>query len=258
MTRLDFGLWELKTFGTTKANILQTGLVEHDAVSLLALKGSCGLDEESMAGVELIERTIDKNKDPNMHRLHAETLAAAAAVIQMSGVESVIDFGCGEGLLLRTLAHQARIRKVIGVDQDEAKLVAANSTMSARPDSERRKVTLSSVYTPNILSHAEAVTVVEVIEHSEDTRWLHRIAEDGPHLIVVTTPNKDFNPLIPKARLTPNGLRNPDHKFEFTRAEFSDWAHAFVDDGYSVNLLPIGPADIEHGSSEQMAVLQKL
>lgn len=40
-----------------------------------------------------------------------------------------------------------------------------------------------------------------------------------PKTVVVTTPNADFNVLFPSLC----GFRHPDHKFEWTRAEFQSW-----------------------------------
>lgn len=41
----------------------------------------------------------------------------------------------------------------------------------------------------------------------------------APGAVIVSTPNAEFNPLLPGLR----GFRNHDHKFEWTRAEFQTW-----------------------------------
>lgn len=40
-----------------------------------------------------------------------------------------------------------------------------------------------------------------------------------PRVAVVTTPNADFNILFPNF----HGFRHPDHRFEWTRAQFQAW-----------------------------------
>lgn len=40
-----------------------------------------------------------------------------------------------------------------------------------------------------------------------------------PRLVVLTTPNQEFNQLFPDF----SGMRHWDHKFEWTRAEFQSW-----------------------------------
>lgn len=42
-----------------------------------------------------------------------------------------------------------------------------------------------------------------------------------PHLVVVTTPNADFNKFFPNH--TPGKFRHWDHKFEWTAEEFQHW-----------------------------------
>lgn len=43
----------------------------------------------------------------------------------------------------------------------------------------------------------------------------------APKLVIVTTPNADFNVVFPDYH--EKKLRNRDHKFEWTRSEFEDW-----------------------------------
>ena len=40
-----------------------------------------------------------------------------------------------------------------------------------------------------------------------------------PELVVMTTPNAEFNVLFPGC----SGFRHWDHKFEWTRTEFQSW-----------------------------------
>ena len=41
----------------------------------------------------------------------------------------------------------------------------------------------------------------------------------NPKVVIVTTPNCEFNVLFPNF----TGFRHPDHKFEWTRAQFQEW-----------------------------------
>ena len=50
-------------------------------------------------------------------------------------------------------------------------------------------------------------------------------------------------------------VRHSDHRFEWTRVEFQDWAGGIAERfGYSVRYLPVGPEDAEAGAPSQMAV----
>ena len=53
-------------------------------------------------------------------------------------------------------------------------------------------------------------------------------------------------------------LRHPDHRFEWTRQEFRDWAEGVAGRfGYAVRFLPVGPVDEALGSPTQMGVFER-
>jgi hypothetical protein len=53
-------------------------------------------------------------------------------------------------------------------------------------------------------------------------------------------------------------LRHPDHRFEWSRAEFEHWALSVAGaHGYEVRFEGIGQADAEHGAPTQMAVFTR-
>ncbi|XP_070156491.1 putative uncharacterized protein DDB_G0282129 isoform X2 [Polyergus mexicanus] len=79
-----------------------------------------------------------------------------------------------------------------------------------------------------------------------------------PKVAIITTPNADFNILFPNF----SGYRHPDHKFEWTREQFQDWAQNIVVKypSYSVTFHGIckGPAGTEElGTCTQMAVFHR-
>merc|ERR550539_1294435 len=79
------------------------------------------------------------------------------------------------------------------------------------------------------LENVDAVTAIELIEHLHpDTLKAFPevvFAHMRPKLAVITTPNRDFNVLFPNFE---GPFRHWDHKFEFTRNEFKEWALEIV------------------------------
>lgn len=66
-------------------------------------------------------------------------------------------------------------------------------------------------------------TFVTRIEHLESD-VLERVPDSlfgavHPKVVVITTPNADFNVLFPSL----SGFRHHDHKFEWTREQFQSW-----------------------------------
>jgi hypothetical protein len=74
-----------------------------------------------------------------------------------------------------------------------------------------------------------------------------------PKTVVVTTPNIEYN--IKFENLAAGKLRHQDHRFEWTREQFQNWANQVAADfGYTVEFQPIGTEDPEVGSPTQMGV----
>jgi hypothetical protein len=103
------------------------------------------------------------------------------------------------------------------------------------------------------------MTCVEVVEHLDPERldaFAHVVFGHGrAPTVVVTTPNREYNPLFLDRRSPSGQLRHKDHRFEWTRAEFAGWTGTVAERfGYDVRLLPIGPEDADAGPPTQMAV----
>jgi len=72
----------------------------------------------------------------------------------------------------------------------------------------------------------------------------------------VTTPNSEYN--VRFEALPAGTARHRDHRFEWTRAQFREWAEAAaVRYGYAVRYLPVGEDDPEVGPPTQLAVFSK-
>jgi 3' terminal RNA ribose 2'-O-methyltransferase Hen1 len=132
------------------------------------------------------------------------------------------------------------------------------------PDSVRARLTLrqsSATYRDRALEGFDAIVLMEVVEHLDPDRLpaLERsvFAHARPASVVVTTPNAEFN--VRYERLAAGGLRHPDHRFEWTRAEFAQWAADVAEShGYAVELRPVGEDDPEVGSPTQLALFRRL
>jgi hypothetical protein len=77
-----------------------------------------------------------------------------------------------------------------------------------------------------------------------------------PTNIVLTTPNTEYNCLFPT--LPAGQLRHRDHRFEWTRAEFKQWAEGIASRfGYAVRFQPVGTEDATHGAPTQMGIFAR-
>ena len=196
-------------------------------------------------------------------RLHERRLDRVAEVIAEAGAKRVLDLGCGDGKLLARLLRLRGIEQIVGVEVSSAELTRAERRFSDLPEAARRRLTLqqgSLLYRDARLRGFDAAALVEVIEHVEPDR-LHHVewalfGHARPGLVIVTTPNRDYNMLFPS--LPAGRSRHPGHRFEWTRAEFQAWASRVADTyGYTVRHEGLGDEHPELGAPGQMAVFAR-
>jgi 3' terminal RNA ribose 2'-O-methyltransferase Hen1 len=196
--------------------------------------------------------------------LKVKRLAAAMDVVHQVGARRVVDLGCGEGYYLRALVADPAITEVVGVDVSPRVLTKAERRLNPDrlSDHQRAKVSLrqsSVTYRDDQLAGFDAILLVEVIEHLEPDRIesleASVFAAARPVHVIVTTPNREYNSLY---GLAADQLRHRDHRFEWTRAEFSDWAEdVAARQGYRVSFRAVGDVDPAVGSPTQLALFSR-
>ncbi len=228
--------------------------VEVSVAGVVAVGG-----DEAVGGVvasaEVLE-TLDQPVSLAVQRLRkiVETLLA-------SGAQSVVDLGCGEGKLLKTLLADPRYERLLGVDVSHRglEIAARRLRLDSLPDRVRERVGLrqsSLVYADPALAGFDAAVLMEVIEHIDPPR-LPALAANvfgtaRPGQVLMTTPNVEYNAHY---GIADGATRHTDHRFEWDRAQFQAWASDVAGQyGYTVRFSGIGTEDPTAGSPTQMAV----
>jgi 3' terminal RNA ribose 2'-O-methyltransferase Hen1 len=213
------------------------------------------------------EDADDAGAEPAVERkisLHDMRLDRVAELVAGLHPQSVVDLGCGEGKLLRRLLRKTKIPKILGMDVSSRALEIANERLDRIPAFQRNgriQVFLGSlVYRDSRLHGHDVATLVEVIEHLDADRLgaLEEVvfAAAAPRHVIVTTPNREYNVVF--EGMKPGALRHGDHRFEWTRAEFQEWANRIAGaHGYEVAFEPLGEEHVEHGPPSQMAVFTR-
>jgi 3' terminal RNA ribose 2'-O-methyltransferase Hen1 len=194
--------------------------------------------------------------------LHTQRLSLVATRLKELGAKHVLDLGCGEGKLLRRLLADRSFEKIQGMDVSHRSLEVAASRLKLdrMPARQRGRIDLmqgSLLYRDKRMAGFDAAAVVEVIEHLDEPRLVafERVLFEfaRPRHAIVTTPNREYNILF---ETLPQGkMRHSDHRFEWTRSEFADWANRVASRfGYEVRFEPVGPIDEKLGAPSQMAV----
>jgi 3' terminal RNA ribose 2'-O-methyltransferase Hen1 len=216
--------------------------------------------EEQETHKKTFEEEIEESKNLNEER-HGTVLSA----LKNHHVESVIDIGCAEGRFLRLLLNERQFKRITGMDVSIRALEIASKRLRLNelPQMQKERIKLmhgSLMYRDKRLSGFDAATVIEVIEHMEPYRLAHfeRVLFEfaAPRLIVITTPNAEYNVLWKS--LPAGKFRHPDHRFEWSRLQFQEWANQMAAKyRYNVNFFPIGQVDAVHGSPTQMGIFKK-
>ena len=211
------------------------------------------------------ERAAEEEAVEEPLRLNEQRLGAVVAVLRASGVSRVLDVGCGSGKLIAALLKDPAFAEIAGVDISHRALENADSRLrldrlAPRQRDRVRLFQTALTYRDRRLAGFDAAAVVEVIEHLDVPRLRSfervLVGEARPGVVVVTTPNREYN--VRFEGLPAGRFRHRDHRFEWTRSEFEDWAGEVAGRfAYGVRFLPVGPEDAEVGSPTQMAVFEK-
>ncbi|XP_018424493.1 PREDICTED: small RNA 2'-O-methyltransferase [Nanorana parkeri] len=184
--------------------------------------------------------------------------------------KKVADLGCNECSLLHRLRFWNCIELLVGVDIDEDTLRRKQHTLTPLPAHYlkplERPLTVI-LYKGSVCEKDPAllgfdlISCIELIEHLEadDLDKLDDVLFGfmAPKAAVISTPNAEFNILLPKTQK----FRHPDHKFEWSREEFQSWALKVARHyNYTVEFSGVGKPPPDHeevGFCSQIAVFMK-
>jgi SAM-dependent methyltransferase len=212
--------------------------------------------------------------------LAAQRRAAVLAALTACGATSVVDLGCGSGALLAELVKERHLRppaaersgaavkrpdlgglvRIVGADVSARalELAARRLGLDRLPERQRERIALwqsALTYRDDRLRGFDAAVLMEVIEHVDPPRLPALEAavfgHARPGTVLVTTPNVEYNARY--EGLAPGELRHSDHRFEWTRAQFSEWAAGVAErHGYTVAVDGVGD-----GAPTQLAIFTR-
>jgi 3' terminal RNA ribose 2'-O-methyltransferase Hen1 len=251
-------------------------LANHPDATLIARRylGRSGLTNVALARLaelgDEVEDAVEPVADEEVLQpedkrvpLNTQRHEAVHQVLLDLGAKSVIDLGCGPGQFLDRLVKTPAFTRVAGSDVDTRSLRHAARRLHIDRMSERQagRVELfqgALTYEDERYAGFDAAVLMEVIEHVDPSRLnaLERVVFGAarPNAVIVTTPNSDYNVLYESL----SGMRHPDHRFEWTRAQFAEWCdHVAASYEYRVERRGIGDADESLGAPTQMAIFTR-
>ncbi|QNS03614.1 3' terminal RNA ribose 2'-O-methyltransferase Hen1 [Streptomyces xanthii] len=214
--------------------------------------------------VEAIDNAVDETADTEERPvpLAVRRREAIIGALREAGAARVLDLGCGQGQLVQELLKDPRFTEIVGMDVSVRALTIAARRLKLDRMGERQAARVqlrqgSLAYTDKRLKGYDAAVLSEVVEHLDLPRLpaleYAVFGSARPRTVLVTTPNVEYN--VRWESLPAGHARHGDHRFEWTRAEFREWAGRVAGrHGYEVAYLPVGPDDPEVGPPTQMAV----
>jgi len=203
--------------------------------------------------------------DPQSRPLKVLRTEAVMGALHEERARSVVDMGCGEGALLKILFADPTISRIVGTDVSAQMLDRAEERLRLRELSERQQERLqllqsSATYLDDRLRGYDAMVLMEVIEHIDLERLPALAAavfgHARPKTVVVTSPNAEYNQLYPG--LACGSFRHPDHRFEWSRSDFQQWASEQAALwNYTVEHRGVGEHDDKFGTPTQLALFRR-
>lgn len=258
-----------------KEQITQRYLKRQKSLAQTALV-QLGADDEA---AELAVQEIAIEKTISLNQIRQETVVATLKRYQ---AKSSIDLGCGEGKLVSLLAKDPFFEQIGGMDVSYRSIEYARAKLDKLflSAAQIEKVELfqgSLNYRDRRLENYDAATLIEVIEHLDESRLaaLERVVFEFAHpkLVLITTPNSEYN--VKFENLPSGKFRHHDHRFEWTRVEFQTWAKGIAERfNYTVSFDDIGSIlpgkgycygkrsatanDLDVGAPTQMGIFERV
>jgi 2-polyprenyl-3-methyl-5-hydroxy-6-metoxy-1,4-benzoquinol methylase len=134
--------------------------------------------------------TYDKygSQNPVVKRLMAGFEAALDELWEIAAPQSILDVGCGEGVLTEKWAERLGDGRIVGIDLDDPKL-RAEWEQRSRPNLEYRAVEATTL--PFGDGEFDMASAIEVLEHvPEPERTLAEMARVAKRRLLVSVPRE--------------------------------------------------------------------
>jgi 3' terminal RNA ribose 2'-O-methyltransferase Hen1 len=245
---------------------------EKEQITRRYLRNIGGLTKNALARLMDDEATVllnDESENPIdvvKEKLHDRRLKVVLEELTASDAKTVVDLGCGEGKLLKMLLKEKQFERILGVDVSYRTLEKAVQRLDYNEMPPKQKERISIVqgaltYRDKRLEGFDAAAIVEVIEHFDLNRLkaFERVVFEfaKPKMVVLTTPNREYNELF--ETMEAGAMRHTDHRFEWTRMEFEEWAKGVANrNNYKVTFKPVGDWNDKVGAQSQMAIFNTI
>jgi 2-polyprenyl-3-methyl-5-hydroxy-6-metoxy-1,4-benzoquinol methylase len=159
-----------------------------------------------MSGVTISEQgvvtgnTYDKygSSNPLVRRLMAGFERELDALLELAAPSSLLDIGCGEGVLVHRWAQRLGERRVVGIDLEEESIQAGWAERRA-PNLEYRMIQDANL--PFAANEFDLASAIEVLEHVPDPEYtVSEMARCAERHLLVSVPREPLWRMLNVAR----------------------------------------------------------
>jgi SAM-dependent methyltransferase len=167
--------------------------------------------------------TFDKygSTNPVVRRLMSGFARSVDELFAQAAPSSVLDVGCGEGILTAEWARRPEVRRIVGIDLEDPKLAAE---WAARDRHENLEFHTMAVEQLEFADDAfDLVAATEVLEHvAQPERAVAEMARVARRWLLVSVPHEPLWRMLNLARgaYLRAGGNTPGHLNHWTRAGF--------------------------------------
>ncbi len=159
-----------------------------------------------------------ESKNPLRQYLLNRFLKNIQLIIANMSVDSLLDVGCGEGMVLKLLSKEKGIDKIVGIDMNQNALKLAKRNV---PTANFRKMSASKIKFPD--GNFDLVIMLEVLEHlknpEEALREAQRVSNSYCLFSVPNEPMFSILSLLSGKYIKSLG-RHPEHVNFWSYSEF--------------------------------------
>jgi len=238
----------------------KTGLIRDALEQLANVEPELQVQEAQVDEQLVVPDEAEKTRARSLHDLRHDRIVE---LVRQMAPRSVIDLGCGEGRLMAKMVPIKGLEKIVGMDVAYYELEKAERRLHLEDATPARRERISLIhgslmYRDDRIAGFDAAAICEVIEHLDTPRLaaFERVVFEcaKPRAILLTSPNREYNAVFGDDE----EFRHADHRFEWTRAEFSEWAERVAGEyGYRVRIEGVGPEHTEYGAPSQLAVFER-
>jgi 2-polyprenyl-3-methyl-5-hydroxy-6-metoxy-1,4-benzoquinol methylase len=167
--------------------------------------------------------TFDKygSTNPVVRRLMAGFERNVDELFAQAAPRSVLDVGCGEGILTAEWAQRLGSQRIVGIDLDDPKLAAEWAARGERANLEFRTMTVQRLEFAD--DEFDLVAATEVLEHVDDPRRaVAEMARVAGRWLLVSVPHEPLWRMLNLARgaYLRDWGNTPGHLNHWTKGEF--------------------------------------